>query len=196
MPCVARSTRCDADARETGFSAEVSRSEGQFCEEWLAPPENIEGELGSFGVASDGEIQGPRSVQESADNLDIDAQTATEKLVSSTLQVLLTARLMHNTAVGTISSKIKLAMASTPVYDDQRALRELEIKQLVAKSPTVISMRQKESVCSNQIEDLLRARKFHSIPACSAEELRIDIPADPDVSINDSHLESSGHLQP
>ena len=94
----------------------------------------IEGELGSFDIGADGEIDAPRLSQQACDDLDVDAQSTTERLASDTLQTLLKTRLMHNTGIASISAKIRLAMADTLVYDDEQAMHQLRIKELTAKS--------------------------------------------------------------
>lgn len=92
-----------------------------FAKSGLRLAKMIEGEQGAYDVGSDGGIQGPRMVQQAADDLDVDAQSKTDKLVSTTLQTFLTARLMNNTAIGAISAKIGLATAGgSHVYEIKR----------------------------------------------------------------------------
>ena len=176
VPCLVQATT----KKPTQHSTQPPLKDS-FAKSSLRLLKMIDGETGSFDVGADGAIVGPRLVQQAADDLDVDAETQSEQLVSRVLQTFLTARLMHNTSIGAISAKVGLAMSGTAAYS--APTRDLRISQIVAKSPTVLSMQEKESACSTEIETQLRARRFHETAACSSEELAVATPVTLDVSI-------------
>jgi len=169
LPCIAQ----EAKAKKVPQRTIQAPLKDDFAKSSLRVLKLINGETGSYDVGADGGIVGPAAVQESVDNLDADAQSKSELLVSHVMQGFLTARLTHNTYIQTISAHVGLLMVGTD--DDYKATRELIVADKVAKTPSVIAMKEKESACSTQIETLLRLRKFQDIPECSHDALSVSV---------------------
>lgn len=154
-----------------------------FAKNALRTLRMIEGEASSAEIAEDGGILFPRATTEALDNLDVDARTKAEQSVASTLRTLFTARMVHNTTIGAISSKIGLAYQDKhpDAYNDP--LRVIKIAGIVSTSPTVIRMHSVESACSSDLDALFRARKYHAVASCDQAALDIQSPKTLDVVV-------------
>ncbi len=183
--CFALATlTCLAQTKTAEKRASTGSNQGflkdAFAKNSLRVLKMIEGETGAFQLSPSGGLLVPHATHEALDNLDIEAQSKSEQMVSATLLNLFHARLAHNSSIAVVSSLVSLAISQSDSYRDATPER---IAVTTSKSPAVEEMKAKESACSTEIDTLLRSRKFHPIAACTETALTVITPKTLDVSI-------------
>ncbi len=179
FPCLAQTKATTAGKRaSTGNNQGFLKDD--FAKSSLRVLRKIEGETGAFQLSPSGGLLVPHATHEALDNLDIEAQSKSEQMVSGVLLTFFNARLAHNNSIAAVSSMVFLAISESDSYRDSAPER---IAAITSKSPAVREMKIKELACSTEIETLLRNRKFHSIAACTETALTVVTPKTLDVSV-------------
>jgi hypothetical protein len=160
----------------------------------------IEAETGKAGTSQDGGLTVPRATNQLVDDLDIDAQTKEEQAVVKMLKDFFVVKVSHNREIDNLSieaeERLKIALYDSmgppsqdwrklPVFSPRtQHLEKLQPSDVVAKSPTVISIHTKEAACTDALEAMLRSRNYQAIEACHLDALSVPVPDRLDVDMN------------
>jgi hypothetical protein len=196
LPCAAQTSVTPGSATPT---AATQNLKDEFAKSAFRVLRMIEGESGEGGMSSDGRMTVPRETNQAISDLDIDAQTKEDQAIVKVLNDFFLAKTAHNTQISILSEKAKWALyaarqaAAPPISQDWRhpatespleqQLRNIQPSDVVAMSPTVIAIHDKEAACSAGLEAVLRARNYQEVASCHGDALEVPTPDKLDVPI-------------
>lgn len=116
-PCLAQTSATTA-AKHTPVGSSNQGLNDEFAKSSLRVLKMIEGETGTFQIGTNGGLLVPHATHQALDNLDVEAQSKSERTVSGVLLTFFNALLAHNTSIAAISSMVSLAISQSDSYRD------------------------------------------------------------------------------